>query len=478
MAILAACAVPHPPLIVPQVGRGRERDISRTVSACREVAARIVELAPQTIVISSPHAPCYRDYVHIAPGTGARGSFAEFGAPEARYSVRYDEPFAQALAAAARKDGIDAGGAGERDPSLDHATMVPLHFIEEAYRHAGRNEDVRVVRMGLSGLSPQGHYRLGRLVQRVAAALGRGVVMVASGDLSHKLAPDGPYGFAPEGPVFDRRVCDAFASGDLLPLLAMDRRLALRAAECGLRSFQIMAGTLDRTPRRSRLLSYEGPFGVGYGVALLEPTGPEGSDERCALLPRYESLRAERLREARGTEDPYVRLARRAVEAYVREGRRLTCEDGANGGGAPLPQISGERAGCFVSLSLDGELRGCMGTIAPTQPTLADEICSNAVSACARDPRFEPVRVEELDELVYDVDVLQRPEAVSDMDQLDARRYGVIVSCEDGRRGLLLPDLDGVDGVGEQVRIAARKGGIDLERDDWRLQRFEVVRHR
>ncbi|MDO5709414.1 MAG: AmmeMemoRadiSam system protein A, partial [Coriobacteriales bacterium] len=134
------------------------------------------------------------------------------------------------------------------------------------------------------------------------------------------------------------------------------------------------------------------------------------------------------------------------------------------------------RAGCFVSLKVDGQLRGCIGTILPTQRNLAQEICTNAISAGTRDPRFSAVRADELDDLVYDVDVLTTPEPTT-REGLDPARYGVIVSCPDGRRGLLLPDLDGVDTVSEQVRIAAQKGRIDLDFDNYRLERFEVVRH-
>jgi AmmeMemoRadiSam system protein A len=135
------------------------------------------------------------------------------------------------------------------------------------------------------------------------------------------------------------------------------------------------------------------------------------------------------------------------------------------------------RAGCFVSLKKDGELRGCIGTIAPTKRSLAEEICANAVSAGRYDRRFSPVTADELDELVYDVDVLGEPEPVASADELDPRVYGVIVSTADGRRGLLLPDLDGVDSVDEQVQIAAQKGGIDLLGDDYHLERFVVERH-
>ena len=465
MPILAAYAVPHPPLIIPAVGRGREQGIQATIDAYREVARRIAALRPDTIVVSSPHSVMYRDYNHVSPGRSAEGSFAQFGAPQARYQATYDQDFVRALAAACDADGLPAGTLGERDPSLDHATMIPLHFIQEEY------QDFRLVRIGLSGLSPAHHYRLGMLVQRVASRLGRRVVYVASGDLSHKLAADGPYGFSPDGPVFDEEIGDIFRTGDFLGLLTMDPGHAERAAECGLRSFQMMAGALDRTAVTAELLSLEGPFGVGYWVGAFTPAGPEGADESRAFLDRYEDWHRTDMAARKAAEDPLVRLARLSVETYVREGHRASVPQG-------LPdELYRRRAGCFVSLKENGELRGCIGTISPVRDSLAEEIVANAVSACAHDPRFSPVEEDELAELVYDVDVLGDPEDISGPEELDPRRYGVIVSTADGRRGLLLPDLDGVDTVEEQVDIAARKGHIDLVGDEYSLQRFEVVRH-
>ena len=468
MAIIAAFAVPHPPLIIPEVGNGREKGIQATVDAYEEVGRRVAELAPDTIVVSSPHATLYRDYFHISPGRSAKGSFARYGASRAAYKVAYDADFTAALADACDDAGISGGTGYERDPELDHATMIPVHFIQKRFR------DFKLVRIGLSGFNAGEHYRMGMLVQQVAAELGRRVVYIASGDLSHKLTPDGPYGFAPEGPVFDARVTDDFARGDFLDLLALDPSLAERAAECGLRSFQMMAGALDRTAVTSELLSYEGPFGVGYGIAAFTPAGEEGADESRALLAQWEALRADDLAARKAAEDPYVRLARASFESYVRDGKRLKLSSVADG----LPsELTDGRAGCFVSLKIDGQLRGCIGTLAPTRACLAEEIIANAISAGTHDYRFSPVRPDELDELVYDVDVLSAPERIASKAQLDTKRYGVIVSCDDGRRGVLLPDLDGIDTADEQVSIAARKGGIDLRRDDYHLERFEVVRH-
>lgn len=475
MPIVIAVAVPHPPLIVPGVGRGREREIQATTDAYREVARRIAKLQPDTIVVSSPHTAMYLDYLHIAPGPGAQGTFAQFGDPSGGSRVSYDEELVTGLCRLAHAEGLPAGTSGERERDLDWGVLVPLHFIQAAYdelRAAGHElGPYRVVRMGISGLSPLQHYHMGQLVARAAAQLGRRVAYVASGDLSHKLSADGPYGFSPDGPVFDQLVCDAFARGDFLSLLTADPGLCERAAECGLRSFQIMAGALDRTPVTAELLSHEGPFGVGYGVACFSPTGAEGSDPARALGEAYKTWHSADMGRRRENEDVLVSLARTSLEHRVRTGRRLPVP-------ADLPaELAGRRAGAFVSLKKNGQLRGCIGTITPAYASLAEEIVANAVSAGLHDPRFSPVTADELPELVYDVDVLGVPEPVRDPEELNPRRYGVIVSAPDGRRGLLLPDLDGVDTVKEQLRIAARKGGIALSEDGVAIERFVVERH-
>ena len=169
-------------------------------------------------------------------------------------------------------------------------------------------------------------------------------------------------------------------------------------------------------------------------------------------------------------EHPLVQLARATIEAYVREGRVLRPEE------APAP-VGGNPAGVFVTLRRhsNGDLRGCIGTIEATTACVADEIVENAVSAGTRDPRFDEVEEDELPELVYSVDVLSPAEPVDSADELDPKRYGVIVTCGH-RRGLLLPNLEGVDTVERQLEIAMQKGGISAG-ERYTLQRFEVVRY-
>ena len=168
-------------------------------------------------------------------------------------------------------------------------------------------------------------------------------------------------------------------------------------------------------------------------------------------------------------EDAYQTLARQSLEHRVRTGEELPTHGDID------PELSARRAGVFVSLHKEGDLRGCIGTIAPTTNSIAEEIIQNAVSAGLSDTRFAPVRADELADLTYKVDVLSEPEPITGPDKLDVKRYGVIVSSG-WRRGLLLPNLDGIDTIAEQIDIARQKAGI-LAGEPVKLERFEVIRH-
>ena len=464
MTILASFAVPHPPIILPEVGQGEEEKIRKTIAAYDTVMEKAAGLQPDTLIITSPHGEMYIDYFHIAPGPTARGDFAQFRAPQVELSVRYDRDLASLITEEAREAGIPAGFEGERDPALDHGTMIPLYF----YRKYDSLDKVKVVRIGLSGLGPDVHYLFGRCIREAVEKLGRRAVFIASGDLSHKLKEDGPYGYVPEGPVFDRQCTEALGQGDFFRLLTLDHSLCTRAAECGLRSFWIMAGAWDGMDVKARLLSYEGPFGVGYGVAAFLPGAPDpGRKFLSPLLAAEKKQREERV----AREDPYVKLARLAVETYVKDREIPSLPEGLppemlSARQGPLcPSISGTSSGAVSAPSCHPEQPGGRN---PPERDLRRHPGSP----------FPPVRPEELPYLEYNVDVLTTPEPVSGPEQLDPRKYGVIVkSAQDERRGLLLPDLDGVDTVGDQIAIARQKGNIAVT-EPVQLFRFQVVRHR
>ena len=460
MGIIAGFMVPHPPMIVPAIGRGSEAQVADTTAAYEKVAGEIAALAPETIIITSPHSIMYADYFHISPGKSASGSFAGFRAPGVRFNEEYDTELAGEICRLADAEDFPAGTLGERDKELDHGTMVPLWFIRNKYKGG------KIVRIGLSGLPLIDHYRLGMMIREAADNTGRRVVMVASGDLSHKLQDYGPYGYAPEGPVYDERIMDVMGRAAFGELLEFDSSFCDKAAECGHRSFVIMGGAFDGTAVRAQRLCHQDVTGVGYGICTFYPEGP---DESRRFLERRMSDMEEKLKAEREKSDDYVRLARNAVEAYVLRREVLDVPAG-------LPdEMLTTQAGAFVSIHEHGELRGCIGTIAPTRSSVAEEIIGNAISASTRDPRFPAIKPDELPWLEINVDVLGEPEDIDSEEELDVKKYGVIVSCG-RRRGLLLPDLDGVDTPQQQVEIAMKKGGIH-KFEKYKLQRFEVIRH-
>ena len=466
MSITAAYMVPHPPMIVPAIGKGSESQITDTAKAYEQVAEDIADQAPETIIITTPHSVMYADYFHISPGNGASGSFAGFGAPQEQFNVTYDTDLAGEICTLAEAQDFPAGTLGERDKSLDHAVMVPLWFIEKAYERRNIAKSYKLVRIGLSALPLTDHYRLGQVIQKAVANTGRKAVFVASGDLSHKLQDYGPYGFSKEGPEYDARIIDVCSRGAFGELFDFSEQFCENAAECGHRSFVIMAGAFDGQAVEASALCHQDVTGVGYGICTFYP---QGADEERRFLDQYlERMEAE-VTKKRSQSDAYVQLARQSLENYILKRRRIPVPE-------DLPEeMLNTRAGAFVSIHKNGALRGCIGTIGPTTSCVAQEIINNAISASTNDPRFPAIGPSELPFLEINVDVLGEPEDIESEDQLDVKKYGVIVSSV-GKRGLLLPDLEGVDTVEQQIDMARQKAGIHRF-ETMKLQRFEVIRH-
>ncbi len=434
MSIVGAFVVPHPPMIVPTVGKGSESQIEKTINSYKAVAKKIAELTPDTIIISSPHTTIYTDYFHISPGTSATGSFAMFGAKEPTFNETHDEELTSLLNKLASEREMPVCTDHEREPLLDHGTMVPLYFIRKYL------SKFKIVVIGLSDISLDANYEMGTIIKKAIDNLDRRVVYVASGDLSHKLQEYGPYGFAKEGPIYDEKIIDVMKDAKFEELLKFDEDLLEKAAECGHRSFIMMSGALENTKVNPRFYSHQDVTGVGYGI--------------CSYYPI----------------DPYVELATRSINSYVRDKKVLEIDDSVPN------ELTGRKGAVFVSIHKHGDLRGCIGTILPTKSSIAKEIIDNAISASTRDPRFNPVTVDELNDLEINVDVLTIPEDIDSKDMLDPRTYGVIVTSG-FKRGLLLPDLEGVDTVDEQIAISKRKAGI-TDNEEISLQRFKVIRHK
>lgn len=455
---------PHPPILLPEIGGSESRKVAATFEAMEKIARDVAGSGAEAIVIISPHGSVFRDGISINGSEILSGDLKQFRA-QLEFEYNNDTELVREIVAQSGKMGIvtiemDDVLAEEYGVStkLDHGVLVPLYFFDK------NGIDLPLVSVSMGFMPFEELYSFGVAIAKAAATKDKKVAVIASGDMSHRLSHSAPAGYSPQGEIFDRTMVELLKSKNFKGILDIDRKMAEQAGECGLRTIIMMLGALDGVEVDSEVLSYEGPFGVGYMVAAFMPRGRS----EVSLLEQVTSERKEQNENRRARESVLVALARKSLEAYVRNRQKIAPEIEAS----PLLQ---EEAGVFVSLKKRGQLRGCIGTILPTTPSIGYEIVNNAISAGTRDPRFDPVTPDELDELTYSVDVLRAPEPIENLDQLDVKRYGVIVRS--GRRsGLLLPNLEGIDTVEEQVAIAKQKAGISPN-EPVQMERFEVVRY-
>ena len=438
-SLVFAGIAPHPPIMVPEVGREATVNVQSSIEAMEELTRRVRDSNAETVILISPHAPLELDSFVAFDAPELYGDFANFRAPATRVSAEVDEELLAAISKhAASRDYVVSRLS---DHHLDHGTAVPLYFL---LRNGWRG---RVVALGYSFLSNDDHLRFGSCIRQAVDKLGRPAAFVASGDLSHRLRLEAPAGYNPGAYQFDRQVVEALDENDPEAIVKIDPQLRKLAGECGYRSMLVAIGATRELEPDCEVISYEAPFGVGYLVAQItrQLMDTSAADELPAL-------------------------AREAVETWTRHNVEIDPKE-------PLSRLLRTRAPCFVSLKTkEGDLRGCIGTIEPVKATLAEEVIANAINAATRDPRFSEVVEEELGNLRYSVDLLL-PTEPAEMEDLDPRIFGVIVEDSDGRRGLLLPDIPGVDDGQQQVAIAARKAGIPpgapIRLSRFRVQRFQ-----
>ena len=417
--------VPHPPILVPEVGHGRENEARITLDGLHELTGRISDKIPDFLFILSPHHPYAHGKLQFNSLKTYSANLAAFGAESVSFNLPVSQEKTDSLAAFLNGKGIPASKGSPGDFLCDQGTSVPLYFFQKKL-----NPFPRLVIASPIGLSYEDSYKLGCLLREYRD--GSSWALIASGDLSHRLVPSAPAGYSPSGAVFDKMVQDAISSGDAKPLLSADKGMIDDAGECGLRSLLVLMGL---TGTKGEVLSYEGTFGVGYCNALW-------------LNSTYPSFA-------------------RAVVAASLGGISLQARS--------RPVSKAPQAACFVTIhNNDGSLRGCIGTLEPRHEDIFDEIESNAKAAAFDDPRFEPLRKNELANVYFSVDILSKP-VPARKEELDPKVFGVIV-VSGYRRGVLLPDLEGVNSVEAQLAIALGKAGISGG-EDYGILKFTVERH-
>ncbi len=272
MTLVGCFVSPHPPIMVPEVGGSELRRIEATVRSMQMLRSKAAGLMQVTIVLLSPHDPLSARHMGVSFASSYRGSLAYFRAPQVTLSVAGDDELGGAIVEHAANRNIPTtiiASVGD-EVDLDHGSMVPLVYIM-----GGLTQACRLVILSFSQLGCHEHVRFGEAVGEVIVRSPRRVLYVASSDLSHRLIPGAPAGYDPRGAEFDKQVVETFGAGDWQGLLSIPSTLTAAAGECGYRSMTVLSGVVGAARAaglhvRNRVLSYEGPFGVGYLVGEVE----------------------------------------------------------------------------------------------------------------------------------------------------------------------------------------------------------------
>ncbi|MGL4607571.1 MAG: AmmeMemoRadiSam system protein A [Eubacteriaceae bacterium] len=466
----------HPPVLIPEIGEGKEIEAEKTIRGLRDLGMVVAKLKPKTIVCITPHGNVFRDGVAVVYEHQMKGNLEKFGQKSIEMEKACDMGLLDELNVSLAKNHchsifLNQKTAEEYEISLDldHGVMVPLSFIDRYY------QDYKIVHITIGELSLIELYEMGAVIREAIEARGREAMILVSADLSHCLKEEGPYHYNPMGALFDENIIKGIENKDFYSILTIPHQVYEPAGQCGLRPIVMGLGATDGFETKTTLFSYEGPFGVGYlsGYIALE------DGKIPSLIKKYEEDKVISYKERRNNEGAFVALARATVNAWAQRGRKLNFEhykDQVDIPSQSKEELENRQAGVFVSLHKKGELRGCIGTTAPVTENIAQEIIRNAIEAAAYDPRFLPVEESELMEIEVCVDVLGEPEEIEGIKDLDPKIYGVIVEKE-LHRGLLLPDLEGVESPEEQINIAKKKAGILDSDQDFILKRFKVERH-
>ncbi len=259
MTLVFSSICPHPPLLIPTIGGPELEKISSTVKALEKLNKEFVQTKPETVVVISPHAPTLSQAFGIVKPKILSGNFGQFGDFGTELSFETDQELIKDILDDAKKEKMPVQALDYSD--LDHGTLVPLYYLTR------KVPKLKLVVISFTLLDLPTHFQFGQMLHKAIKHADERIAVVASGDLSHRLTFDAPAGYSPRGKEFDEKLIDLLKKNDVKSILNLDPGLIEEAGECGLRSIIVLLGILDKIDYKPEILSYEGPFGVGYLVA-------------------------------------------------------------------------------------------------------------------------------------------------------------------------------------------------------------------
>ena len=437
--IIGSFLLPHLETMLPEVNSGTDRQINKTIKAYKKVIDTIVQLRPQTIVMITPMNISYDNYFHISPRKEATGNLGRYNAPQVKIGAEYDWEFVNGLCNVCNRDRFPAGTLGEKDPSLDLATMIPLYYLNKEF------EGYRIVRMSVSGLSLADHYRMGMYIKEVSEELARRVVVVVSCDLSeHQNA---------EADNYDRQIMNSLTQASFDQLFGFsNNELETCKAEAH-RGLAMMAGSLDKTDVIQSSFSYELIDNRGLGICSFAAIKEDAGRNYLEKLGPY---------------DCYAQLAMQAVETYVKQKKVMDVPNNLK------KELINERSGLIVQIYKDDVLYSSAGSTTPKTNCVAKEIIEHAVKAAYN--QNAPLSEADLSHIRVKVITISHIVRVRTVDSLNPKQYGIVASKK-GKEGIVLPRTEGIEEPLDQILRALDIAGLSEHDGEVLIQRFETVEH-
>lgn len=256
--LIFAAITPHPPILIPSIGKSNLDKISKTREAMEDLADELYALQPDTIIVVSPHGLVDKSSFTIQVSDRYHGDFHNFGDLETTFDFNSDISLINKIKIGAESHNIPISLVSES--AIDHGSLVPLYYLTKNL------PKIKIIPIAFSLLDYDEHLRFGKYLRRAISMSNKRIALIASGDLSHCTTKDAPAKYSPKGEVFDKKILQILEKKQCKKLIDLDKGLIEEAKECGLRSIITIAGALEDVQCSPKLLSYESPFGVGYMV--------------------------------------------------------------------------------------------------------------------------------------------------------------------------------------------------------------------
>lgn len=453
--------MPHPTMIIPEMGEGEEEKITATADACAKVADEIGEIKPDTVIIVTPHGPQFSNSVAFSLEEKIYGQLKKNDETKVFLNFDINVSITNNIIKELRQEHINCvridGKTSEiygLSYELDYGTIIPMYFIDK------KLSDYNIVHITCGNFSKYDLYKIGMTVKKVIEESDSRAVFIASGELSHRLIEGGPYGYTPEGEKFDKEITTLLSNGDVLGIFNMEQLKIDLAGECGMIPFYSMLGAMNGNKISGELLSYEGPFGIGYGVMNFSLSESDNNTHELLLNDKNQ-----RYQQKKNSEGVHVKLARDSLTEYLKNGNKIDLPSYVT------EEMIENEAGVFIRILKYGKVIASGGSYLPRAKNIADEIIFSSIELTQVRVQQAGVSLSDLEDIDILVDVITDVEKVN-KEELDPNLYGIYITSG-LKNGFVFPKLPDINTSEEQIALGLKQGNIS-PLDDYTIERFKV----